>query len=71
MFGLGIIIAMIAVFAVFMMIYASINDTLKEADEERVQQLAEKRFNDLLRSADVRVIQRLEIIDETRREHEI
>lgn len=67
MFGLGIIIATIAVFAIFMMIYASINDTLKEADEERVQQLAEKRFNDLLRSADVRVIQRLEIIDETRR----
>ena len=67
MFGLGIIIAMIAVFAIFMMIYASINDTLKEADEERVQQLAEKRFNELLRSADVRVIQRLEIIDETRR----
>ena len=71
MFGLGIFIAMIAVFAIFMMIYASINDTLKEADEERVQQLADKRFNDLLRSADVRVIQRLEIIDETRRYHEI
>ena len=71
MFFAGLLVTMIAVFVIFMMIYAGIDETLKEKDDERVQYLADKRFNEMLNNADVHVVQRLVIKDEMRRSHEI
>ena len=71
MFMAGLLVTMIAVFVIFMMIYAGIDETLKEKDDERVQYLADKRFNEMLKNADVHVVQRLVIKDEMRRSHEI
>lgn len=56
-----------AVFAaIILMITGSIEMVLRDSDDERVEYLAEKRFNEMLENAEVRVIQRLEIIDEMR-----
>jgi hypothetical protein len=60
-------LALNAVFAaIILMITGSIEMVLRDSDDERVEYLAEKRFNEMLENAEVRVIQRLEIIDEMR-----
>lgn len=55
-----------ALAAIILMIAASIEIALRAANDDRVEQLAEKRFNEMLENAEVHVIQRLEIVDEMR-----
>ena len=64
---LGFIVFMLAVIAIIAMIVASIELALRDADKERVERLAEKRFKEMLDNAEIRVIQRLEIVDEYHR----
>lgn len=39
----------------------------KDIAEEEAQEIAEKKFRDMIRNAEVKVVQRLEIVDEMRR----
>ncbi len=64
---LGFIVFMLAIIAIIAMIVASIELALRDADKERVERLAEKRFKEMLDNAEIRVIQRLEIVDEYHR----
>lgn len=64
---LGWIVLIVVVGAIILAIAAGIDTGLRAKDEERVQRLADKRVNEILRNATVRVKQQLEIIDEMRR----
>lgn len=64
---LGFIVFMLAIIAIIAMIVSSIELALRAADKERVERLAEKRFKEMLDNAEIRVIQRLEIVDEYHR----
>ena len=52
--------------AIFLMIYSSIWTTLHDVEDERVQELAEKLYREWVRNTRFRIVQRLEIKDETK-----
>lgn len=61
---LGFIVFMLADIAIIGMIVASIEIALRAADEERVERLADERFQEMLDTAEIRIHHRLEIVDE-------
>ena len=61
---LGFIVFMLADIAIIGMIVASIEIALRAADEERVERLADERFQEMLDTAEIRIYHRLEIVDE-------
>lgn len=52
--------------AIFLMIYSSIWTTLHDVEDERVHELAEKLYREWVRNTRFRIVQRLEIKDETK-----
>lgn len=63
---LGWLILFAAWAALALMMYSGIESALRDRDEERVQMLAEERFNEMLENMEFHVVQRLEIKDEMR-----
>lgn len=68
MFIIAWLVLFVVLAAIILMIAAGIDLALRDKNEERVQRLADARFKDMLAHAEFRVIQRLEIIDEMRRD---
>jgi len=62
----GFLFLLLVGFAIFLMIYSSIWTTLHDVEDERVQELAEKLYREWVRNTRFRIVQRLEIKDETK-----
>lgn len=63
---LGFLFLLLGGLAIFLMIYSSIWTTLHDVEDERVQELAEKLYREWVRNTRFRIVQRLEIKDETK-----
>lgn len=63
---LGFLFLLLGGLAIFLMIYTSIWTTLHDVEDERVQELAEKLYREWVRNTRFRIVQRLEIKDETK-----
>ena len=63
---LGFLFLLLVGSAIFLMIYSSIWTTLHDVEDERVQELAEKLYREWVRNTRFRIVQRLEIKDETK-----
>ena len=63
---LGFLFLLLVGSAIFLMIYSSIWTTLHDVEDERVQELAEKLYREWVRNTLFRIVQRLEIKDETK-----
>lgn len=60
---LGFIVLLLAIVAIYLMMYAGLDIALRDREEERIEELAEKRFNEMVDNAEIHVVQRLEIVD--------
>ena len=60
----GWLVLVIVLAGIIMMIVTGIETALREKDKERVEELAEMRFRDMIAHAHVEMKQRIEIIDE-------
>ena len=63
----GTLFLLAAIAAIILMIAGGIELALKEKDDERVEALADARFHEMCETAEIRVVQKLIIIDEMRR----
>lgn len=66
MFMIGLSIALLAAFMIIMMIAAGIDMALRDRDDERAYRMAEEWFEDILENAEIHVVQRMIIKDETK-----
>lgn len=66
MFMIGLAIALLAAFMIIMMIAAGIDMALRDRDDERAYRMAEEWFEDILENAEIHVVQRMIIKDETK-----
>lgn len=66
MFMIGLAIALLAAFMIIMMIAAGIDMALRDRDDERAYRMAEELFEDILENAEIHVVQRMIIKDETK-----
>ena len=66
MFMIGLSIALLAAFMIIMMIAAGIDMALRDRDDERAYRMADEWFEDILENAEIHVVQRMIIKDETK-----
>lgn len=66
MFMIGLSIALLAAFMIIMMIAAGIDMALRDRDDERAYRMAEEWFEDIIENAEIHVVQRMIIKDETK-----
>ena len=64
----GILVLLLGCSAILLLIYSGIRDAVAEWCEETAQELAENLYHEWVRNTHYRVIQRLEIKDETKKE---
>ena len=63
----GSVMLMAAIVAIVLMIYKAIDFVLREVYEEKAEEMAEEKFEKMLETAEVHVVQRLEIVDKMHR----
>lgn len=67
MWTFGTVVFLLAQTAIILMICTSIVTAIRSGDKEEIEEKAQKRYEELLRTAEIRVTQRLVIHDEMKK----